>query len=184
MGFQREPEPAHPRSRGENGVIAAPRVDCEGSSPLTRGKLLQAKRDALVAGLIPAHAGKTPGRCSSPRRRWAHPRSRGENDRRPPNPRRAAGSSPLTRGKRPRRRARESTPRLIPAHAGKTSHSTNRADSWGAHPRSRGENHGLPVGEGHVAGSSPLTRGKRIRARPSSLAAGLIPAHAGKTGTK
>ena len=50
-----------------------------------------------------------------------------------------------------------------------------------AHPRSRGENRGLGVGESRGYGSSPLTRGKRHVALISSLACGLIPAHAGKT---
>ena len=49
--------------------------------------------------LIPAHAGKTRPTASTPTRRPAHPRSRGENRglrfRRPSDD----GSSPLTRGK-------------------------------------------------------------------------------------
>ena len=53
---------------------------CGGSSPLTRGKQVEALLVQVLHGLIPAHAGKTT-RC------WrtmipaeAHPRSRGEND--------------------------------------------------------------------------------------------------------
>ena len=50
---------AHPRSRGENGVIPANTVPDCGSSPLTRGKH-QADRVGIHGrGLIPAHAGKT-----------------------------------------------------------------------------------------------------------------------------
>ena len=72
----------------------------DGSPPLTRGKLVIAAIAALVARLIPAHAGKTLGRGGTKSGTAAHPRSRGENragghlgaDRR--------GSSPLTRGKR------------------------------------------------------------------------------------
>ena len=51
---------AHPRSRGENSARAiSPGVNV-GSSPLTRGKLPGMFHLIAVAGLIPAHAGKTP----------------------------------------------------------------------------------------------------------------------------
>ena len=50
---------AHPRSRGENFEATDKTVDDEGSSPLTRGKHVNDKLGANVAGLIPAHAGKT-----------------------------------------------------------------------------------------------------------------------------
>ena len=50
-----------------------------------------------------------------------------------------------------------------------------------AHPRSRGEN-GLPrLTVPPCAGSSPLTRGKRVWERRAAGFIGLIPAHAGKT---
>ena len=71
--------------------------------------------------------------------------------------------------------------RLIPAHAGKT-HPSVYADQvpW-AHPRSRGENF-LGAGAGFSsAGSSPLTRGKHMRAITQAGFVRLIPAHAGKT---
>ena len=70
---------AHPRSRGENieDVRAIPVA--LGSSPLTRGKRINAARAAGRLGLIPAHAGKTPGRRILSGMRRAHPRSRGEN---------------------------------------------------------------------------------------------------------
>ena len=51
-----------------------------------------------------------------------------------------------------------------------------------AHPRSRGEND-LALGLGHrFGGSSPLTRGKLFERLRLPRSAGLIPAHAGKTG--
>ena len=52
----------------------------------------------------------------------------------------------------------------------------------GAHPRSRGENVVSVPGLGSPPGSSPLTRGKPKPHRPPLPYAGLIPAHAGKTG--
>ena len=51
------------------------------------------------AGLIPAHAGKTPVGRAVPSVAWAHPRSRGENAERRRGGELLRGSSPLTRGK-------------------------------------------------------------------------------------
>ena len=50
-----------------------------GSSPLTRGKHSRARLSSLVAGLIPAHAGKTMRLSQQGLITRAHPRSRGEN---------------------------------------------------------------------------------------------------------
>ena len=91
------------------------------------------------------------------------------------------GSSPLTRGKRDRRLPGRVDPRLIPAHAGKTTRVGMCECETGAHPRSRGEN---AQGGDVVAspeGSSPLTRGKLEGWRVVIKTGGLIPAHAGKT---
>ena len=51
---------AHPRSRGENRRPGHANSSTRGSSPLTRGKPDERRGHALGAGLIPAHAGKTP----------------------------------------------------------------------------------------------------------------------------
>ena len=157
-----QPAPAHPRSRGENvaGVIEGDR-HC-GSSPLTRGKRARHSGLLYVSWLIPAHAGKTrPTRgCGWPSR--AHPRSRGENARSLSCRAAIWGSSPLTRGKRVPLAWIGPRPRLIPAHAGKTPTVRRGVAQVPAHPRSRGEN---PPPNSHGwwgAGSSPLTRGKRI----------------------
>ena len=155
------PQPAHPRSRGENSepLSCAPLI--HGSSPLTRGKLRRPAQQLRPARLIPAHAGKTAGSLSAHHPRTAHPRSRGENvgAHRPGEP--VGGSSPLTRGKLGggRRRLHRSA----------------------AHPRSRGENVKRTLVDWTLAGSSPLTRGKRDRARRRARHRRLIPAHAGKT---
>ena len=172
---------AHPRSRGENRpVCEATRPAC-GSSPLTRGKRHEGLVHPDPRGLIPAHAGKTPGSPRRPGRPWAHPRSRGENKYGTRVGMAWRGSSPLTRGKRHPRADWIPTHRLIPAHAGKTRCPSRRVRLGAAHPRSRGENsdHGLAGGED--AGSSPLTRGKRPAQQPRNALRGLIPAHAGKT---
>ena len=111
----------------------------------------------------------------------AHPRSRGENflRRLPGVP--GMGSSPLTRGKRDHGVTRETQPRLIPAHAGKTKFCQVKHDSPEAHPRSRGENEHGRKSEDVTAGSSPLTRGKPHHVPSDAGRHRLIPAHAGKT---
>ena len=154
---------AHPRSRGENAARRLRGRRPEGSSPLTRGKRGVDCELRRLAGLIPAHAGKTENDSLPRNRGRAHPRSRGENRSARASARFWAGSSPLTRGKRTCQRGPSLRQR--------------------AHPRSRGENSCGGWSPSTPAGSSPLTRGKRRRGRHGDLGMGLIPAHAGKTAT-
>ena len=152
---------AHPRSRGENVNAIAGGTKETGSSPLTRGKQLDAASVPNKVGLIPAHAGKTRRTVRRGASAWAHPRSRGENQPVVQPGRLSRGSSPLTRGKPAGRAAGQAVAGLIPAHAGKTSSQRRSPTMRRAHPRSRGENgHGRRE---HLRprGSSPLTRGKR-----------------------
>ena len=152
---------AHPRSRGENQIDSSAGNRELGSSPLTRGKRRDRQVQEHAVRLIPAHARKTlevEGQQGAAR---AHPRSRGENT---PQVRRApdgCGSSPLTRGKRRSVHLERFIPRLIPAHAGKTSARTCLSPRPRAHPRSRGENKTNTRRGRILEGSSPLTRGKR-----------------------
>ena len=172
---------AHPRPRGENGRAMLSRGHVGGSSPLTRGKLMDLDEYTVPWGLIPAHAGKT-GRTSAPAC-WspAHPRSRGENAAMMRSVLAIQGSSPLTRGKRTRTSATTRPSGLIPAHAGKTTKGPRSSASSWAHPRSRGENACGLASRIELRGSSPLTRGKHVRRRHERPHHGLIPAHAGKT---
>ncbi len=151
---------AHPRSRGENSPSRPWTTPGRGSSPLTRGKPGAGRARRSPVRLIPAHAGKTPRPSVTAVRKRAHPRSRGENtpirfDRDCKN-----GSSPLTRGKPLMVVTMSASAGLIPAHAGKTSPGRRSRRDYRAHPRSRGENAGLPVTCSRWRGSSPLTRGK------------------------
>ena len=152
------------------------------SSPLTRGKLAARQRRVPQAGFIPAHAGKTRWlRARSPPKR-AHSRSRGENVDWFRSYLLPVGSSPLTQGKRCPRQHPWRPTGLIPAHAGKTRQCPPWFPDRTAHPRSRGENSLRFFARVTRAGSSPLTRGKRVRPHQRGCARGLIPAHAGKTG--
>ena len=172
---------AHPRSRGENLREGVEGFHEEGSSPLTRGKPDGLQAAKPVVGLIPAHAGKTLSACRRANRRWAHPRSRGENVVTQVPVGTPPGSSPLTRGKRCGGVHSRIPGGLIPAHAGKTSELVDRRTSSRAHPRSRGENQVNLVLDDGQAGSSPLTRGKLTTSSPAGITGGLIPAHAGRT---
>ena len=92
-----------------------------------------------------------------------------------------AGSSPLTRGKHLLPSDKPVRGRLIPAHAGKTrAQCLSGAEQW-AHPRSCGENPGMPGGTYVDEGSSPLTQGKLLSVPLEPFIGGLIPAHAEKT---
>ena len=157
---QTESGEAHPRSRGENDRVGTTEGTVTGSSPLTRGKLPLFGTVPPLWRLIPAHAGKTITRLYRHGNLPAHPRSRGENYATRRDSSRPTGSSPLTRGKLSSRLSIGSKPRLIPAHAGKTTGAIDvRVGRW-AHPRSRGENTVQPVAFHVIQGSSPLTRGK------------------------
>ena len=54
---------AHPRACGENIRDGRKQGRGEGSSPRMRGKLLVSVDESGLAGLIPAHAGKTESEC-------------------------------------------------------------------------------------------------------------------------
>ncbi len=73
--------------------------------------------------------------------------------------------------------------RLIPAHAGKTTYEGSITFPRAAHPRSRGENLCSRSARASARGSSPLTRGKHLIMAHEAAFTGLIPAHAGKTGS-
>ena len=72
-------------------------------------------------------------------------------------------------------------PRFIPAHAGNTIISRKSLAGFSVHPRSRGEHGEAPGGWPFVPGSSPLARGTRRGAAPSSGGPRFIPARAGNT---
>ena len=156
--------PAHPRSRGENRTAHVTRLWRCGSSPLARGKRQRSTARPQIRRLIPARAGKTA------ERRWYRSA--------------ATGSSPLARGKPSGPLGSRCRAGLIPARAGKTPSVSGSMIRFAAHPRSRGENTAPTQSIRVTPGSSPLARGKPnrrpLRRRPPRL----IPARAGKTGTR
>ena len=75
---------------------------------------------AIHERLIPDHAGKPSSGSRRASGGRAHPRSRGENNKLLFGLQSDPGSSPLTRGKPELELQLSVIPRLIPAHAGKT----------------------------------------------------------------
>ena len=153
----------HPRSRGEYAEES--RYDCrkQGSSPLSRGILSGHIRNHRTGRIIPALAGNTIVFLASADLTTDHPRSRGEYWGRTLESRIMSGSSPLSRGIPCHRILTWCSPRIIPALAGNTvAHTCKRCATWD-HPRSRGEYLGQHVNNMNAGGSSPLSRGIRLR---------------------
>ena len=155
-----------------------------GSSLLARGTYGSDHVTVLPCRLIPACAGNISLRslrlCLLP----AHPRLCGEHTHSNPDPAKAFGSSPLTRGTRPGFVTHELKLRLIPACAGNTWFTRTWRKRKLAHPRSRGEHRGARIRIPFSPGSSPLARGaQRV---PAGLLRGLrlIPACAGNIPTR
>ena len=129
----------HPRIRGEHDVYDMVTARGRGSSPHTRGARLQLSNDHLVHGIIPAYAGSTGhDRLGRPRGK-DHPRIRGEHQQNYSKLFTSPGSSPHTRGARPRCVHCPRSLRIIPAYAGSTGRRTARPRPESDHPRIRGE---------------------------------------------
>ena len=180
--WMRTASSAHPRAGGENTVHILDTLEASGSSPRGRGKPEGTRGRFLVAGLIPARAGKTAARDARALRHGAHPRAGGENQISRSDSPKTTGSSPRGRGKPPPSWARPCRAGLIPARAGKTSNLTSWKGPAEAHPRAGGENQDENIVNLSKQGSSPRGRGKHPRRRERRRRVGLIPARAGKTG--
>ena len=133
----------------------------EGSSPLSRGILMEAIAQRLRHGIIPALAGNTSTDHSTASTTADHPRSRGEYHGNRLTLDIDYGSSPLSRGIH-RLLGRASVMMgIIPALAGNTPCTPTKTAPTSDHPRSRGE----------------YRRRRRLRSRRW----GIIPALAGNT---
>ena len=149
----------HPRIRGEHFSEFSPIAYVCGSSPHTRGALLQERHRVTGRRIIPAYAGSTVRRAHHFTPREDHPRIRGEHRRSVPGGCRKPGSSPHTRGALGEFWIPYADIGIIPAYAGSTRSPRRRCRAAGDHPRIRGEHRrrrGTDVGR---CGSSPHTRG-------------------------
>ncbi len=150
---------AHPRSRGEDASSLTITVRWTGSSPLARGGPGSRCPGPRCPGLIPARAGRTPGRSARHPRSRAHPRSRGEDSACVVVDQPRQGSSPLARGGHRQPVDQLDRRGLIPARAGRTPSVRSPAGCSRAHPRSRGEDGRFCELNDPALGSSPLARG-------------------------
>ena len=91
------------------------------------------------------------------------------------------GSSPLTRGTPIKSEIKRLTSRFIPAYAGNSSSLTSSLVSSSVHPRLRGELLGMAAVIAVSSGSSPLTRGTRIKNIIDRFEFRFIPAYAGNS---
>ena len=129
----------HPRIRGEHCWTSVHIVESAGSSPHTRGApSFVVKRQDLV-GIIPAYAGSTKSVLAGSSCSRDHPRIRGEHLAPVCPRRRAAGSSPHTRGALDWLQIASVSGGIIPAYAGSTLVGCARCTLKRDHPRIRGE---------------------------------------------
>ena len=134
-----------------------------GSSPHTRGARALVWCISPRCRIIPAYAGSTTRVVGAEHAVEDHPRIRGEHARGFPYAFWRLGSSPHTRGAQGQGRVARGRGRIIPAYAGSTNRRHEAAATDEDHPRIRGEHR---PGRGHGAGgdgSSPHTRGARVR---------------------
>ena len=175
------PDRDHPRLRGDHGSNVYLTDRAGGSSPPTRGPLVQSLICIGKRGIIPAYAGTTSPYSPPPRYPGDHPRLRGDHvamfDEKP----RAAGSSPPTRGPPAEELARADYGGIIPAYAGTTLRSNRRHAPAGDHPRLRGDHLYRTETPHWRPGSSPPTRGPRRPPAHAVGSQGIIPAYAGTT---
>ena len=155
-----------------------------GSSPHTRGTRYCTNNECETFRFIPAYAGNDP---SVPRELWpppVHPRIRGERFLRPLLRQRDHGSSPHTRGT-PHPDAKCRPPlRFIPAYAGNATTRLPVSRPRSVHPRIRGERQFVMTPVSTSIGSSPHTRGTRIRGANLDPHRRFIPACAGNAAVR
>ena len=131
--------------------------------------------------IIPALAGNTSFELHFQFTTTDHPRSRGEYAATTINYLNGQGSSPLSRGIPPRGMVEVRDGRIIPALAGNTITLQPSAVRHRDHPRSRGEYGSSSLVSWMHSGSSPLSRGIRVRVLLQPIYHRIIPALAGNT---
>ncbi len=152
-----------------------------GSSPRLRGTPRHAHRIPGIPRFIPAPAGDTSRKRSTPCLRAVHPRACGGHKVERPGTEMPNGSSPRLRGTRPHLARQDVRRRFIPAPAGDTECIAFTASATAVHPRACGGHWNLPVARDVNRGSSPRLRGTHTQAATNRIRNRFIPAPAGDT---
>ncbi len=171
----------HPRLRGEHVRSTPVASAIRGSSPPTRGAPRRDPHREACRGIIPAYAGSTARTGGPCRPHRDHPRLRGEHMLSTLMGENMPGSSPPTRGAPYRFERGRGLLGIIPAYAGSTAQDSRTASRIGDHPRLRGEHSCVHFFVDDYQGSSPPTRGARVRGRRGKGRTRIIPAYAGST---
>ena len=154
----------HPRGRGEHCCPGIVRSKWHGSSPRSRGTLAALATPVYVPRFIPAVAGNT-YRSIAEAHSWSvHPRGRGEHATAPKTRPIPLGSSPRSRGTLTALPEIHLRDRFIPAVAGNTVIGIIFNIVLAVHPRGRGEHRPSALRVRCFFGSSPRSRGTRMRA--------------------
>ena len=153
----------------------------DGSSPHTRGALLNSASLPGRRRIIPAYAGSTPSPARTATHPSDHPRIRGEHGLELDDGIELPGSSPHTRGALPGFSQHRRCVRIIPAYAGSTCRRWSVPGWRWDHPRIRGEHARRMYNRGELYGSSPHTRGALCLHRRHRARRRIIPAYAGST---
>ena len=169
----------HPRIRGERATAHSAAIFNAGSSPHTRGTPQVPGHRPARHRFIPAYAGNAGRRYGQAPCRPVHPRIRGERWTSSFCPRKAAGSSPHTRGTQFLQHRVFFKQRFIPAYAGNAPGSSASAGRSAVHPRIRGEREYVRGMADAGVGSSPHTRGTHGQDAGQYEFERFIPAYAG-----
>ena len=153
----------HPRIRGERNILPLVHRCAIGSSPHTRGTLVQIAFQCGGGRFIPAYAGNASDAGPILKVISVHPRIRGERQYVHQDVDVTVGSSPHTRGT-PAGCCRQWLPgRFIPAYAGNARSGAAVTLSRSVHPRIRGERNAHDFAIVIGSGSSPHTRGTHFQ---------------------
>ena len=171
--------PVHPRIRGERISSSESFSRMAGSSPHTRGTLVDLGDICLGDRFIPAYAGNAALILTGVAVIAVHPRIRGERGISCSPSFGGSGSSPHTRGTRALACAGGHRQRFIPAYAGNAGPMATTDRPVAVHPRIRGERVLMAARDVRKNGSSPHTRGTPDSRCPGRRSRRFIPAYAG-----
>ena len=170
----------HPRGCGEKRLPRPPCLKRMGSSPRVRGEVVFVELVGLVAGIIPAGAGRSLRAKAGMPANWDHPRGCGEKALIADLGRGVTGSSPRVRGEGEKGRLGEHLGGIIPAGAGRSHDGHGRVRRHGDHPRGCGEKASPRICGDPRVGSSPRVRGEANPSTPPQSIPWIIPAGAGR----